>query len=443
LFPKELRLRRLRDKYDAGKEEFAKLDREMREERAANISLQQVAVLRSAQQAATTRRWRIVGVMTGFGYTALFAGVPVMFQHMYSLGYESMRERFWGVPAAVCVVGYALAALAALPTDDAMIRVCSAIALMIQFGNAVGFGLYTLLDFTGVHRPKYDAPVVGTIMAWLVLSYALVCIVSIPIIFSIIRVRRGAKTASLSEVKQGAVSTLGHIGGITALLLFFPAVWAAAQPSSSFRLSTPAAYIRFWMNARVVFTAWGVCSLVASCACTLARVPWDTHPVVPSVIVHTTTLLFLAAIGLSTPVRKCVHAWLGRIGTTTEVQAAAGVAALVGTLRPAKALALAKERFCALPFDSLQPTDLATNEDSGLNQKSVPMKLGQCDAFISHVRVATPCLPRALRRLTALACATPCLQSWSDPGNLKYAVLNKWAVKFRLLWGHSPNVWLE
>jgi len=127
--------------------------------------------------------------------------------------------------------------------------------------------------------------------------------------------------------------------------------------------------------------------------------------------------LIIASIGASTPVRRSAHAWLGRIGTTVEVQAAAGVAALVGALRPAKALVLAKKRFCGLPFECLQLTDLTTNTDTGLYQKSVLLQLGQCDAFISH--------------------------SWSDPGGPKFAVLKLWAKQFENRCGRHPYMWLD
>jgi hypothetical protein len=47
LVPKEIVLRRARDRYEAGKEAFAKLDQALHEEQEAKISLQQVVVCRS------------------------------------------------------------------------------------------------------------------------------------------------------------------------------------------------------------------------------------------------------------------------------------------------------------------------------------------------------------------------------------------------------------
>jgi len=307
--------------------------------------------------------------------------------------------------------------MAALPTDDRMIRICATAACIVQVPNTIVFGLYPLLAHTGVHSPKYDSPAADTIMAWFCLSHAIVSAVSVPMYFSLVALQRDATITPLSDVRHRIVSTVGLTAGNALLLLLAPVVWVAAQESSSFRLNTSAAYRRLWTINRALFGTWGIVTMIAVGAFVLCGVPWDTHPVVPSLLLLSTTELLMATIGFSQPVRKHLHAWLGRMGTTTEVQAAAGVAALVGMVRPAKALVLARERFCALPFDLLQPNDLSTSTDTGLNQNSVHMKLGQCDAFISH--------------------------SWSDSGDRKYSALNNWAVNFSALWRRSPFVWLD
>jgi hypothetical protein len=189
------------------------------------------------------------------------------------------------------------------------------------------------------------------------------------------------------------MTKFGPIRGLAIGVLFFPIVWAVAQPSASFRLDTPAAYLRLFQGVRVAFAAWAVGNFVACGVCVVNEVQWIKNPVVPSFLFVGVMELIMAAFGLSTPVRKRIHAWLGRIGTTVEVQAAAGVAALVGTLRPGKALVLAKERFCALPFEALKPFDFTNKSDTGLHEKSISMALGQCDAFISHVRAPARAAP--------------------------------------------------
>jgi hypothetical protein len=413
---KDLILQRLGARCESFKDELLKLGRALQEERAAKIVLQQDVVLQSARRAASKRRLRISGVMIGTGFLSLAVGFPLLIQHLYGL-LASMRESFWGGPAHACFLGFALIIMAALPTDDTMIRVCSLVAFLGQAVNILSFGVYPLLTFTGVHRPKYDSPVAGMINVWLAVVYVVIDLVTLPMLFSILRFRRGAKTTSLGKVMNGTVSTFGPAIGIAVMLLSLPVVWVASQPSSSFRLSTPIAYHRLWTIVRATYGTWGAVTFIAWFLCVLYKVPWDTHPVVPSLLAVATSLLTLAAIGLSVPVRKRMHAWLGRVGTTAEVQAAAGVAALVGTLRPAKALALAKERFCALPFDVLHPIDLTTNADTGLNQKSVPMQLGQCDAFISHVRKATlrdaaPVAPMHTEPRVLTRCVAVMVGSW-------------------------------
>jgi len=413
---KDRAVRHFRTKYVVGKEEYIRLDRQLEEERAAKISLQQDAAHRRARQQAVKRRWMTVGIMAGLGLIAMAAGAPLTYQHLYGLGWESMRQRYWGFPASGYILGIALAAMATAPTDDTSIRVCSAVAVMAQVGNTFGFGVYAVMHFTGMHRPKYDAPAVGTIMAWLALFYSVASLVSVALFFSVFRVRRH-EGISLSNVVRKTVSTFGRTAGIAVMLLLFPVVWAAAQPSSSFRIERLAAYRRLWTVTRGLFGTWGVGTTIAGCACVLVDAPWDTHLVVPSVLLLAAMELLLAAVGLSTPVRKRVQAWVSRVGAGSTMRAAAGVAALVGTLRPEKALALARERFCALPFDVLRQADFNTNEDTGLNEKSVPMQLGQCDAFISH--------------------------SWSDSGDLKFAALNRWAVRFSVKFGSTAHVWLD
>jgi hypothetical protein len=353
------------------------------EERAAKIAMQQEVLLVEAQRAATSRRWRIIVGMASVGLVFLAVGVPLLYQHLYGLLPAS--EIVFGIPGAVCIFGFLFAAMAALPTDDALHRILAAIGSMTQMVNTVGFGTYAALHFTGVYSPEYDSLAAREIIAWVVLFYAVVSLASAPFFLSLLRLGGVTKPAPLSQVKSFAVSNAGPVLGTALLLLLFPVVWAAAQPATCFRHSTHATHVRLWINFRALVAAWGISNLVAVLACAHHKVHWHLHPVVPSLLFLSCVQLIIASIGASTPVRRSAHAWLGRIGTTVEVQAAAGVAALVGALRPAKALVLAKKRFCGLPFECLQLTDLTTNTDTGLYQKSVLLQLGQCDAFISHV----------------------------------------------------------
>jgi hypothetical protein len=309
LMLKDWQLRHLRGKYKAKKEEVAELDVAMQEERAAKISLQQHTVLRSAHRAASARRWKIVLIMTSVGFSTLVTCVPLLYQHLYGL-MPSMRGSFWGAPGSACIVGFALATMAALPTDDAMIRICSVVAFMVQVTNTIVLNLIPILDFTGVYRPKYDTPVTGTITVWVFLFIGVTSLISVPMICSILRLRHGAKATSLAEVKHRVTSTFGRTAGVAALMLFFPVVWVAAQPSSNFCLGTRASYHRLWTITRGLVGMWGIAAGFAFVVLVLVEVPWDTNPAVPWTLFFATTALFLAAIGLSTPMRKRVHAWV-------------------------------------------------------------------------------------------------------------------------------------
>ena len=109
--------------------------------------------------------------------------------------------------------------------------------------------------------------------------------------------------------------------------------------------------------------------------------------------------------------------WLGSLGKDGGAeQKAASVASLLGETSVAEALTNAAERFRAQPLKTLTLEALLTNEsDPSLYANSVPAKLGEVHAFVSH--------------------------SWSDDGTLKYDKLHEWA---RELGGDDDKlVWLD
>ena len=95
--------------------------------------------------------------------------------------------------------------------------------------------------------------------------------------------------------------------------------------------------------------------------------------------------------------------WLGTLGKGGGAeQKAASVASLLGGASVAEALTNAAGRFRAQPLKTLTLEALLTNEsDPSLYANSVPAKLGEVHAFVSH--------------------------SWSDDGILKYDKLHEWA----------------
>jgi hypothetical protein len=125
----------------------------------------------------------------------------------------------------------------------------------------------------------------------------------------------------------------------------------------------------------------------------------------------------LVGIMYARPVRKRIQAWLLRLGGRGMERAAATVAGLMGTRDPQQVLASAKSTFRGLHSSAIGLEDLGTSADTGLNEKVFAIKLGQCDAFISH--------------------------SWHDDGAAKYAALASWASAFENEHHRLPVVWLD
>ena len=119
--------------------------------------------------------------------------------------------------------------------------------------------------------------------------------------------------------------------------------------------------------------------------------------------------------------RQRVHALLGRLDVRGEANAAAAIASMVGVGRSVKeVLAIARQSFYVLPFDALSESDFeAGNTDTGLHNKTKRVKLGDCDAFLSH--------------------------SWSDDYHLKWQQLVGWAAKFTADRASKapPTLWLD
>lgn len=126
------------------------------------------------------------------------------------------------------------------------------------------------------------------------------------------------------------------------------------------------------------------------------------------------TSCLVAALVLTPSTRGHVLRRLGELFAThgTKAQEAASVAALLGNRDAATTLAVATERFRALPLAQLTREELAHNKpDPTMHSKTVQVNLGQVDAFVSH--------------------------SWSDDGSVKFAKLHEWAN------GETRMVWLD
>jgi len=108
----------------------------------------------------------------------------------------------------------------------------------------------------------------------------------------------------------------------------------------------------------------------------------------------------------------------GHLQARSAKQAAAGIAGLVGFCSTEEALELAMQRFRSISLAELRYEDIADNRpDTDLFARSMPTKLTQCDAFISH--------------------------SWSDDSAAKWAALQRWRADFVAKHDREPTIWLD
>ena len=89
----------------------------------------------------------------------------------------------------------------------------------------------------------------------------------------------------------------------------------------------------------------------------------------------------------------------------------------MGSKEPEQVLARAKGTFRGLSAASLTVDDLLSSHDTGLHGKTTLIKLGSCDAFISH--------------------------SWHDDGTLKFNALGSWVTAFEKDHRRTPIMWLD
>jgi len=120
---------------------------------------------------------------------------------------------------------------------------------------------------------------------------------------------------------------------------------------------------------------------------------------------------------------------LTRLGSTTTQRQAAVIAGLIGAGKPkANLLIDAEEKFRALPFARMTAADLerptagrspaaCAEWARSFRERTVPCRLGECDAFLSH--------------------------SWQDDGKKKWQALSMWAHRFQHEHGRMPTLWLD
>jgi len=114
-----------------------------------------------------------------------------------------------------------------------------------------------------------------------------------------------------------------------------------------------------------------------------------------------------------------VNAQLRRkMETEDATRAAASIACLIGSASPTTVIELARKQFRCVSVTDIVFEDLSNNiPDPRLGLRAGPVKLGCCDAFVSH--------------------------SWHDDPSDKWKAMQSWARSFRDREGREPNIWFD
>jgi hypothetical protein len=131
--------------------------------------------------------------------------------------------------------------------------------------------------------------------------------------------------------------------------------------------------------------------------------------------VNLVALLLSSCTGL----RDLVHSRLRSLFDRTKAKvAAANIAGLIGDCDAHRAFAQAAARFRCIDLTMLTEEEMARHDpDPALYRRSLKVRLGDCDAFISH--------------------------SWSDDATDKWAALQQWRQAFIAKHGREPRVWID
>ena len=148
----------------------------------------------------------------------------------------------------------------------------------------------------------------------------------------------------------------------------------------------------------------------------------DLHDHAPAYLpgwIAVATSFFTIAIMTTPRFRGWMQAHLATLGgLQAETNGAASVAALLGGVDQNVALARATRQFRGLPISEMSESDFETNAPAtGLFERTLPMRLGQVDAFVSH--------------------------SWHDDPHLKWDALSAWATGFEADTGREPVIWFD
>ena len=321
-------------------------------------------VLDVARRAFASRRWRFRLATFQLGWTifVFFAAPPIQWT------FTGVNLSLIIGPAyahiAMIPVGFVLLSLAVLPIDAFVIR----IVCWIQFS---GYVVWAALSLVGILT---------------------------------LDIGPGLTTSIINFV----------IFGCAALSLLPTLCCLRCCPGRA--LPHRAALLRFWRTFRAMLAVWGP-TLVSQWIerPEFVGTAWMVHPAWNLCATFTSVAL---SIFLTPKNRGRYHRFIGSLGNKSSKQSEAStIAALVGGGSAAEALEKGAARFRALQLADVQESDLASNEDTGLYEKTAPAKLGKVTGFISH--------------------------SWRDNGPAKYVALMAWGSESRRSGVASPLIWLD
>jgi len=230
------------------------------------------------------------------------------------------------------------------------------------------------------------------------------------------------RVAGLARIGN-ASSAVFMIGGS---LLALPSVFSCTRGRCSWTTMPPRRQLqRFWLVVRLAAfglgLGWFLNGIGYCIDCGGFTLALRYHPGTLSSFLSVISAL-AAVLAFSQHIRGRMYRFIGQLGERgTENEEAAVIAALLGGKSgdAAAALAKAEATFRALPVSSLTREELAHNKpDPELFKKTVPAKLGEVAAFMSH--------------------------SWSDDGNVKFDALQDYAEAWEKANDGKPClIWLD
>ena len=377
---------------------------EWNQDRQKLRTLEQQFLLDRAHNAAKSRQWRVSGGLAGLGAVILITATPFVIVQPFGLLGGGL-----GYGPAACCTGIALFFLAALPVYARLVRLLSGFIVWVATLNCCIWILVPLLSvsgaFCGFPSPEMCNVVVAgmsgsslTLGSWII-AMAVRTLRLVP------AAEDEGERVPLSKVWPWAVARVGPWAAAFGMVMAFPGVWAAAQPDSSFVMSPRAALIFHWQILRLSFLGYAL-TWIPTVAVGYAVGADHAGPeqALPSGIFFAATCLVLAAISTSAN-RGKVHQWLGRLAAKEETSAASVVAAVVGGIPAHQAVDQAQRCFRGVLFSSLTVQDFrdfsslateapevsspkrlssAKDRTKGLRDRTVEMRLGQVDIFLSH-----------------------------------------------------------